>query len=576
MRIPVLHFTAALLIWMAIAADADEFIIPRLKVEGNIEPQAPNAFMEPIPGDAGLMPETNPAPDPRGILLRKRFWNGKGFDYILFRGKVRNPACYRGLNVFRPEGLDRGMMLQRKFLASPRADFYGDLEEVYFQDTLVFAPAVALYYVDKGKPVAARKLDPFLGCLDIRAVPPEAKIHIDGKFAGLAPLYLSRISRRLVNVRISAPGYLPVSHDLAVVPESTTAFAASLIPLPVPTGPGPNLAFLLAPNATNPSDYESREAAVQAYTDSLRRVRDSVATWFDARYPAFSRTDGETGIEEAARRRRYAASKDKQRKLTTAPFDSSLHRYDQGADSLRRLRERMECEPQSLELTGDALQLLEYDANLRSLPFQIDLHTQNLWFTYIGSLELSPKENDRLRARKKDVRMKMIYRRIPLADGQGQRYYFTLDRFRLRLDTLMHLDTVGTGFRYARNLWKTPDSLRVEERIRRCAEGGMAAATRLSVGTQAALGSDRRKAKGGSFWTVAVLGSSLTGVFAILSGTTYSASRDEYARYLRARSEQEAATRQNATEAKKKQAWIYGGLSALSLVGAGTTLMWAF
>jgi hypothetical protein len=580
--IPVI-LLLALSSFAATALDVDsEYIIPELKTTGNIEPQPASGFMEPLSGLTHLMPEKNIEPEPTRFYLRRRFWNGKTFEYILFEGGVHKESCYRGLSFFRVEGMNSLQTLKLKFYTAKDFNFYGDAEDVYFQDSLVLVPAINLFYRWGGKVRSARRIDPPVGCLEIRSDPQEVKVHIDGNFAGLTPLFLAGQKCRLANVSLSSPGYLPLSQDISVYPESTISYLGSLSHLPTLSPVGPNLKFLLRENASLPEEYEARENSLRKYTHYLERLRDSITSHHDSIYPVFSKDGKETGAQENARLKKFRYGKESQRKTLSAPFDSSLTIYLTALDSLKNMRERLECAQVPLDLGGENLQLLDYDANLRSLPFQVDVHTQNLWFTYIGSLSLSPQENETLHAKKKSVRMHMAYRKIPLLDASGQKYYFTLDQLQVQIDTLLKIDTVGSGFRYGKNLWKTPDSLVVEERIKNCLIQDVAQLQKgrtrnwLSLwkgGSTASYSTGKKRA---GYWTGTVVGLGLSTTFGILAGSAYLQSRNEYSLYRHAQSEADAQNHADANENKKRQAWIFGGLSALSLLGAGTTLVFAF
>ncbi len=461
-------YLSLVLMAACVFAGESDYIIGELKASGNIEPQPATRYMELLPGNSHLMPETDSELRPKGFYLRRRFWNGKAFEYILFHGRVNPEGCYQGLSFFRIEGMEPRQVLKLKFSAESNFNFYGDAEDVYFQDSLVLAPAVNLYYRSWARFCTAKKIDPPIGCLDIRSDPPGVEVRLDGKPLGVTPLFLSGLKTGLANLALNADGYLPVAQAVPVYPESTVQLHYPMFAMLAASTKIPDMTALLKENGKSPDEYAAREERVRGYLGIATNYRDSLGARLDSLYPPFIKGESETGSQANVRLTRYRHDRDEHRKAILTPFLNGVEKFNSALDSLRRMRERAECVPVPLDLPGDQLGMLEYDADLRVLPIQVDVRSQNLAFSYIGNLLLSPDENTRLRSRKKEVRIHMDYRRIPFAASNGQTYFFTLNHFRVVLDSAFSIDSAGSRFRYDKNYWKTPDSLAIEKRMKEC------------------------------------------------------------------------------------------------------------
>lgn len=573
----------------AVQALEEEYSIRRLKTGGNIEPQPATAFMEPMAGQTHLMPEAAPEGAPPGFLLRRRFWNGKDFDYILFRGSVQKQSCYRGLSFFRAEHADSLPVRHLKYFATRDFNFYGDVEDVYFLGPFVLAPHLELHYKWKGRALPARRVDPPVGCLEIRSDPSGARVRIDGKEVGLTPLFLPDLRSRLANITLASTGHLPWAQDVTVHPESTVAVRAELF---LQTGfatAGPDLAALLRPDADSPEEYASREERLRRQSATLARRRDSLAARVDSAFPAFLPSGKETAEQARIRWRKHQFAKSEQRLALLRPLEYHLREYGLARDSLRRMRERLECVPVALELSGSHLELGEYDGKRRELPVRLEAHMRNHQFTFDGRLRVSPREDRDLRARKQDASLRMHYLRIPLSDSAGREYYFTLWGLQVRLDSLLPIDSLRSAFRYPANLWKAPDSLAVEQRVRACRylHGRLAGmggrmegpgAARWRQETRPALpGLEPSRARWkAAYWAGSALGAGLAATFGYLAGTSWADSKRHYDRYREARSESAALTLERRTEDSRRQALIFGGITLASLLAAGTTAVFAF
>jgi hypothetical protein len=453
----------------AIHAHDSDYVISKITVSGNIQPYRTTDFMTSFPGNGQLLPDTTGILQPHTFYLRNRNKQSLAPDYQVYTGQVDSSKCYSGLSFFQVDGSVSSRRLLLKYYRSEDPDIYDDLKEVYFQDGYVLAPELHLYYRQPGRMVAAKRLDsPPMGCLSIHSSPEKSKIFLNGKPVGTTPVFLAGLKTGLVQVLLSDSGYQTVFAEPNVIPETTLTRSYELSPVIRITAEGPDRKALLNDDAKTPEAIGSRENLLHGFLDSLARLRDSAVARFDGHYPAFEENPRETGLLRNARHAAHTRQRDSLRLAISAPFDSVIHFYQPVVNELRAKRERLECETVSLELPGDKIQLLEYDPNLRMLPFQVDISANKIASTFIGSFRLSPQENITLRSRLNKARVLMDYRRIPTKGHNNRIHYFTLENFRVNLDTLLALDTLASGFYYDRNFWNASDSLSMEGRIRAC------------------------------------------------------------------------------------------------------------
>jgi hypothetical protein len=433
-----------------------------------------NRAIMPFPGETEVRLADTVAGEAGTLYMRKRYAAGTGKEAVeydgLFRGRPDSARCFQDLNFFRLDSLPFEQAVRFRYYTSADHDWYGDIEEVFFQGPYLLAQASEVYYHPDDSPGKIKRLapaNPAYGCLEIAARPVGSRLVVDGAQRGFTPWYGAVASADMHRIEVSSPGHFPIVHEITVSARKMERREFALAPVPDIKANAEGWSQWIASGSDDPGVYALGEQKARSVRDSLAAERGKSLSRLRSESPRFESLAAESGPERDVRRRRFTHDSLSRIATVSASWDSALMRMDSVIARMNSRRVSEECRPQGMVLPGESINLATYDENLRALPLHFDIRSEHIWSTYMGVILASPAEAREIAARKADIEVKLRYRRIPMSGVDGRPYFFTLEALSLRLDTLLRLDPSGR-FAYDRNSWKAPESLEVEKRVRAC------------------------------------------------------------------------------------------------------------
>lgn len=436
----------------------------------------------PLPGRQEVHLTATLNQNPNRFYLRKRFgWESENLDDeydALYEGQADPRKCYRGLNYFIVGGHSFEKKARMRYYAGPSHEWFNDIKDVYFQDSLVLAQASNLYYHPTGiydsLEQARRVPIPPFGCLEIHTSPPGAQVFLSDHNLGRTPIFLSGLKKSAFSFKLVLPGFQTVFLSPPFFPESTLVTHDTLINIPVLSTRRPDLKSLLKSTPKSHGGFAAIKENLANYVMAVTGQRDSADKEFNRHYPDFMENKFESRDEFNRRRTRYEKEKQRLREEMLRPyapalfaFDSVKNRLGTPWDTLKAEREKLECRVLTQEFPATQLVLDSFNT-YGYRTFAADIKERNFRFKYRGSMVMTDSENKDFESRIKDAKIQLEYWNIPWYDSTRKDYlFFGLKDFRIKLDALLKVETYS-GFEFDAKVFNRQDSLYLDKRISSC------------------------------------------------------------------------------------------------------------
>lgn len=454
------HFVIPLipLFWANANPLDSNFLISNFKVE-RVFDQPANTFWQPDSHSFATGPDSL---SEQGFLLRRKFGRR---EYSLFPGTMRVGA-YQTLFAFRLDSLPWLARLKTKFYSIARAQWFQDLDDLYFSGDLILATQPLLHWHDGEKWHELKSLPRKPVRLNVTSSPSSADIYLDGRWVGKTPYVKLGLTQPYVMIRVEEKGHYRREEPVNLSIQSEILVHWPLHPLlpadALPPGDSLPLAGFMLADAPNLEAYEAREAKLTARITEITIKRHQSLARFDSLYPPLKpreEFEKSSGFEE--RKVAYAKERAHQEESLTRELNGVLAQHTKALDSIQNHKRPFERELIRQKLEGAELNLQTYDADKEQYPFRLHSKQPALQFKVTGKFHLNPESARKLKTFPDSLLCQVQFWNLRLRLDSGSAAFVAMDSlFCAYSNQTVKLDTAH--FAYPPDWEKNPDYSRLQ------------------------------------------------------------------------------------------------------------------
>ncbi len=452
-------------------------------------PAVGNSFIIPVTGTTLQQITTPPEVLKKGqVLLRRRF---SAKEYGLYLG-LMDPNAYSRLSAFKPsEKISITTFISRKIYSSQTDNPDMDIENVYFDEDLIYVENIASIFYHDSVWKEIRMLDALPCRLNITSDPPGAQVYINNEYQGITPLYLGAIYEPSAIIRLDMKGYFIAENFVDLQSGMLIKKHFELKSKPVfEDGSEIDIEAYTAENTESVLEIDQRIETLR--NRALKLQEDSIKALeaFVANYPKMDPKDQfETTEEFENRKDKYIAKFNQEKDELNKQFSEKRTRVLSVIPPMEAYLDSIKEREYTKYFDGDLLKLSKYNADSGFFPVTMSVAEKGFVFSFGGKLYIPREEAKEFYAKGTGSgKIILIYKNwfitIP-RDSIKENYYVYFTGLKLKFKnidydlrgTFSYPDYIEKSNEYAQFI-KDLDKKREKERIYREARGSVSIKTR--------------------------------------------------------------------------------------------------